>query len=181
MSMILAFAIRTAETIFIVAFLLWMLFSDVSGRNYIRRFVVDRWLRRPFVWLGLNGGWRMFSPDPPKRAIWPQARLTMRDGSETIWEPEAFDTMPVGQKIAQKKFHTYYHQVVRPGVTPRALRDFTEYLLRSIESSESCVQIRIYRIAQPTPAFGIPATGADVTKSATLLFTFYPHPIANAN
>lgn len=177
----LTILVRIAENAFIVAFLAWIVFSDVSRRNYLRRYVVDRWLRRPFVWLGLNGGWRMFSPDPPLRTIWPHARLTMRDGSEVSWEPEPFASLSVRQKIALKKFHTYYHQVARPGATPRTLRDFVEYLLRTTPRSDQCTTIEVYRIAQPTPVLGTSETDPDVTRSETLLFTFHPNPAADAH
>jgi hypothetical protein len=177
---VLPAVIRIAENVFIVAFLGWVFFSDCSRGNPIRRYVVDR-TRPAFVWLGMNSaGWRMFSPDPPLRTIWPRARLTMSDSSELFWEPDSFAAMSPRQKIAQKKFHTYYHQVVRPGVTPRALRDFVEYLLRTTPGSARCTRIEVYRVASPTPAHGTPETSRSATPSATLLFTFHPDPGADA-
>src|SRR5690348_142723 len=106
----LYFLSRLFENTMIVSILFWIFFWDSERGNPVRRHLIPK-VYRPFAWLGLNAEWTMFTPDPPKRDVWPMAALTMSDGTEHHWEPRPYHRMSVFDKVKYKKILKFYLQV----------------------------------------------------------------------
>jgi hypothetical protein len=165
---------RTLANMMIVAMLFWMLFWDSEASNPIRRYWIPK-IQKVFIWLGLNAEWRMFSPDPPRRDIWPMAKLTIDNCNVVHWEPTPYGELTVLQKIRFKKLHKYYHEVVRVGSGQQIKRDFVEYLLRKGLHRGPCTKVELYRVVLNTRSFGAPEAELPAAYKQ-LIFTFHPIP-----
>ncbi len=157
---------------FIVSLLLWMIFWDSEPHNPIRKHWIPKvqWL---FVWLGLNAEWKMFSPDPPRIAIWPMAKLTMENRDVVYWEPTPFDKLTALEKVKFKKSHKYFQRVVLPESGVQIKQDFIEYLLRRYLHGEPLIRVEVYRVAQSTEPFGAQDAGRP-KPTKELVYTFRP-------
>ncbi|MBB6584895.1 hypothetical protein AB6Q13_14595 [Ralstonia solanacearum] len=159
-----------------VAMLFWIFFWDTEQTNPIRRYVVPK-IRRPFVWLGLNAEWTMFTPDPPKRDTWPMAVMTQVNGSTRYWEPRRYEDLGVLEKLRHKKTLKLYFCVTGAQANNQLKRDFVEYLLRCDPKGQDCIKIELYSVALDTPPYD-QRDGTPAQPYKKLIFTFHPIPSA---
>lgn len=172
MHSILELLVRALTDGFILVTLFWMIFWDSEPCNPIRRYWIPK-VQPFFIWLGLNAEWRMFSPDPPKRAIWPRVRLTMRGGDFVDWETAPWAEIGILDKLCFKKYHKFYHEVARPRVAFHTKRDFVEYLLQRKLHPEPCVKVEIYMCFQAALPFAAQTVEEPKTYQQ-LVYTFHP-------
>ncbi len=160
--------------IMIALTLFWMIFWDSEASSPFGRHFIPK-IRRPFVWLGLTGKWRMFSPNPPRQDVWPMAVLTMADGSVLYWEPKPYADTSILEKIRFKKVLKFYQQVTAQRATNQIKRDFVEYVLRRDRSGKTCTTIEVFRITRDVPPFGSNDPSPQKTCQESI-FVFHPNP-----
>ncbi|AXV83790.1 hypothetical protein [Ralstonia solanacearum] len=171
-------ALSTLSSIFanamIVAMLFWIFFWDAERTNPVRRYLVPK-ISRPFIWLGLNAEWTMFTPDPPKRDVWPMAVMTQVDGSTRYWEPRRYEALSILEKLRHKKTLKLYFRVTGAQADNHLKRDFVEYLLRRDPEGQGCAKIDLYSVALDAPPYGR-RDGTPPQPTKKLIFTFHPIP-----
>jgi hypothetical protein len=177
---VLAVGFKVLINVFIVSTLFWMIFWDSDVRNPIRTHWIPK-IQRVFMWLGLDAQWRMFSPDPPQRTIWPMAKLTMKNNDVISWEPSPYAKNTVLQNLRYKKFNKYFHEVIRPRSGHHIKRDFVEYLLQKPLHEEPCVKVEVYLVAQPAKRFHRQSAEKTPPIYKQLVYTFYPAEIESPN
>lgn len=164
-------ALRAVIDVFIVVSVFWMIFWDAGLKNPFRRYWIPK-IQGLFLWLGISGEWRMFSPDPPDRTIWPMAKLTLKNGDVVRWEPTPHGDLSVLERARYKRFHKFFHEVTRPHAGFQLKRDFVEYLLHTRLHEQPCSKVELYLVAQRTPPFHAPSSETKPVKA--LVYTFYP-------
>lgn len=158
----------------IVVSLFWMVFWDCNRRNPFHRHFITK-IKRPFLWLGLTGKWRMFSPDPPRHDVWPVAVLTMADDSVLSWEPKPYAAMSVLEKLRFKKLLKFYYQVLAPRASNQIKRDFVEHVLRRERSGKTCTKIEVLRVSREVVPFG-EKNASRRKEGREPIYVFYPNP-----
>ncbi|MFY0591926.1 hypothetical protein [Roseivirga sp.] len=150
----------------------WMIFWDSERSNPIRKYFIPR-IQHWFIWLGLTAEWKMFSPDPPLRNIWPLVKFTFSNDEFAIWEPESISKMSVINKIRYKKFHKVYFEVSRAKGATQAKRDFIDYLLTKYSFNDSCIKVEVYTVSQKINSF-YKQSEPEPEIFKQLVFTFHP-------
>ena len=158
--------------VFIISMLFWMIFWDLEQSNPIKKYWIPK-VQKLFFWWGLHAQWQMFAPDPPRRTIWPMAKITLKNMETIYWEPKPYDKMNGFEKMRLKKFHNYFHDMVRPQSGDQLKQDFAKYLLHKKKLQETCVKVEVYLVAQPTQPFHAQSLEKP-TIDKQLVYTFDP-------
>lgn len=149
-----------------------MFFWDSEHTNPIKRY----WLAKMqfiFVWLGITGQWKMFSPNPSRQNSWLRVRFILLDGEIIVWEPVPVFNMSVTDKIKYKKFIKLYSEIVKIKVSGNIKRDFIEYLMRKKNIVLKCRKAEIYAISQEIPPPHA-RTETPLPVRLQLIYTFFP-------
>lgn len=132
---------------FIFLMLFWMVFWDKEKNNPIRKYWIPK-VKSIFIYLGLTAQWKMFSPNPPSRNIWPNAKIHLNNGEFVLWEPTKIQDMNILDKLKYKKFHKFYFEVARPKKSYNVKRDFVEFLLNKYSFQEEYKKVEVFMICQ---------------------------------
>ncbi|MEO0736251.1 MAG: hypothetical protein AAFZ35_05535 [Cyanobacteria bacterium J06649_12] len=152
---------RVFINLFILSMLFWMIFWDMEPANPIRKYWIPK-IQWVFIWLGLNSQWQMFAPDPPRRTIWPLAKITLKNMEIVYWEPKPYAQMGGFEKIRLKKFHNHFHEMVRPQSGEQLKQDFVDYLLHKKNLKGSYIKVELYLTIQPTLPFHLKSSESPI-------------------
>jgi hypothetical protein len=157
---------------FIGISLFWMFFWDSEPVNPIKKYWIPK-IQFVYIWLGLTAEWKMFSPDPPLRNLWPRVKITLANNEVITWESTPTSDMNVIDKLRYKKFHKFYFEVAKPKAAYHTKRDFIEYLMNKYSFPDKCTKVEIYVVCQQVNPFENQSELPQPIQQQ-LIYTFYP-------
>jgi hypothetical protein len=155
-----------AKKIVISAFFLFHLVVTVSGAIppdflfvnalHAKMFLTSltRNLGRYHAIVGLQVGWNMFAPNPPRDNSYVEAEIRYADGRQATWRFPQMQELGYGERYARERYRRFAGEELWLSKNSALWREAARYIARlnnNVSNPARCVELVHYWAAIPSP------------------------------